>query len=95
MATIDQFKTLEAIVETGSFRAAAEKLHKVQSAISYNIKTLEAEYHLVLFNREGYRPVLTDAGQTIFLKAKELLAKNEKLNQLSGYLAEGKEAEIK
>lgn len=94
MATIDQFKTLSAVVETGSFRAASEKLHKAQSAISYGIKTLEDEYNLILFNREGYRPVLTDAGRSVYQKAKELLSKNEELNQLSEYLAEGKEAEI-
>ena len=43
MPTIDQYKTLITIVEKGSFRAASESLHKAQSAVSYNIKSLEEE----------------------------------------------------
>ena len=36
--TLDQLKVLAAIVETGSFRAAADRLHRAQSAVSYAIK---------------------------------------------------------
>jgi DNA-binding transcriptional LysR family regulator len=42
--TLEQLQCLRAIVEEGSFRAAASKLHKAQSAISYAIRLLEEEF---------------------------------------------------
>ena len=38
--TLDQLRALDAIAQTGSFSAAAKALHKVPSAISYNIQGL-------------------------------------------------------
>ena len=37
----DQLLALEAIVSTGTFRGAAERLHKSQSAVSHTIRQLE------------------------------------------------------
>lgn len=46
--TIDQLETLEMIVEKGSFKAAAEALHKTQPSLSVAIKKLEDEFDLKL-----------------------------------------------
>ena len=43
--TIDQLKVLLAVVETGSFTAAARRLKRAVSAISYAIATLEQHHH--------------------------------------------------
>ena len=93
--TLDQLKVLEAIVEYGSFRAAAESLHRAQSAVSYAIRNLETELEISIFNRDGYRPKLTDAGKTIFKKSKSLLMQADELAKLGVHLSQGKEAEIK
>ena len=37
----DEIESFLAVVEKGSFSAAAKKLHKSQSSISYSIKKLE------------------------------------------------------
>jgi len=92
---IDQFRTLDAIIRTGSFRAAAQDLNKVQSAVSYSIKTLEQELGLSVFSREGYKPTLTNAGKALLQKARVLLADMEDLELLSEHLAQGHEPQLR
>lgn len=41
--TLDQMRIFVAIAETGSFRAAAARLSRVQSALSHAVANLEAE----------------------------------------------------
>jgi predicted transcriptional regulator len=40
----DEIESFLAVVEKGSFSAAAIKLHKSQSSISYSIKKLEQKF---------------------------------------------------
>src|SRR3989344_2139609 len=89
--TLDQLKVLDSIVKTGSFRAAAELLHRAQSAVSYSIKTLEEEMGVVLFSRDSYRPKLTPEGRAIHNKAKALLAQAVEFELLGKQLAVGTE----
>lgn len=65
---LDQLEVINAIVEKGSFRAAAEHLHRSQPALSTSIKNLEEEFGILIFDRKEYRPKLTEAG-AVFLKA--------------------------
>ncbi|MBT6611422.1 MAG: LysR family transcriptional regulator, partial [Deltaproteobacteria bacterium] len=93
--TLDQLRVLNAILETGSFRAAAETLNRAQSAVSYAIRNLEDELRISLFDRSGYRPRLTAAGQAIYEKSKTVLLQAEELLKLGDHLSMGQEAEIK
>ena len=70
---LDQLRVLDAIVRTGSFRAAAEELHRAQSAVSYAVKNLESDLGVQLFSRDASRPVLTPEGQAVHAKARALL----------------------
>ena len=55
LATFDPelLRSFVAIAETGSFTAAAGRVHRTQSAVSMQIKRLEALLGGVLFGREG------------------------------------------
>ena len=53
-------------VEEGSFSAAARKLFLTQSALSQQIALLEQELDVRLFDRSGYRPVLTEKGKHFY-----------------------------
>ncbi len=64
----DQLLAFEAIVTTGTFRGAAERLNKSQSAISHTIRQLEVELELTLLSCDGYRPRLTPEGQVFFAR---------------------------
>ena len=63
-----QIEYLHAVVETGSFAEAAEKCHVTQSAISQQIKTLEAKLGVTLLIRHNRTFSLTDAGEYFYKK---------------------------
>lgn len=65
---LEQLESISAVVEFGSFRAAAAKLHRSQPALSAAIKKLEDEFDIQIFDRSEYRPTLTEAGAA-FLSA--------------------------
>jgi DNA-binding transcriptional LysR family regulator len=73
MLGLDNLLALEAIVDHGTFRAAAKALFKAQSAVSYSIRMLEEQYQVQLFDRSEYRPKLTKEGELFYKRAKELL----------------------
>lgn len=93
--TLDQLKVLEAIVETGSLRLAAEKLFRTQSTLSVAIKKLEEEFDLEIFSRAGYRNKLTPAGQALYQKAKSILKQSKEFEELGKQLSLGEEPEIR
>jgi DNA-binding transcriptional LysR family regulator len=93
--TYEQLITLDAIIQAGSFKAASELLFKSQPSISVAIKKLEEEFQIQIFNRDGYRPVLTSTGRSFYEKSKLALFQMESLQALGSELAMGIEPEIK
>ncbi|WP_420388746.1 LysR family transcriptional regulator [Marinobacter sp.] len=87
--TNDQLRAFIAVVEHGSFRAAASQVHKTQPTISAAVATLEDEFGFLLFTREGYRPVLTAEGKAFYQEARRLLKQVTKLESLGHHLAKG------
>jgi DNA-binding transcriptional LysR family regulator len=61
-------QTFLLVAETASFRRAAEQTHRSQSAVSTQIRQLEEQLGLILFQRTTRRVTLTSAGQH-FLEA--------------------------
>lgn len=59
---IEQARTFLAIVEGGSFMAAAERVHVTQSTVSMRIKALEQQLGRSLFERSKSGAALTPAG---------------------------------
>ena len=49
--TLDQIRVLSTIVQTGSFRGAAELLHRTQPTLSIAIRNLEREFGFELFDQ--------------------------------------------
>ncbi|MDX8388037.1 MAG: LysR family transcriptional regulator [Ghiorsea sp.] len=93
--TLEQLKYMRAIVEQGSFRAAAEHVYKSQSSLSISIKKLETELGFELFTRDSYRPILTESGTAMYQKALALLKKDREFQSLADHLSSGSEAELK
>lgn len=86
---IDQIKAFIAVVETGSFRSAAEAIHKTQPSVSAAIKALENQYDITLFDRNSYRPGLTAEGHAFFRQCKKLMSQVTQLDSLGHDLAKG------
>ncbi len=91
----DEIEAVLAVVEAGGFRAAALKLHKSQSAISYIIKNIENNLKIKVFDRDGQQTKLTDAGQIIYNKALVLNKINKEIQAFSNSIAGGVETKIK
>lgn len=69
---LDNYRNFLAIVEAGSFTAAAEYVHIAQPALSKQLKTLENYFgaKLILTTRGSRQLLLTEAGQALYQKAK-------------------------
>lgn len=75
MLSTFHLRTFLAIVDEGSYSAAAQKLHMSQPAVSQQIKALEDQLGDVrLFRRVGQRMVPTHAGEELLPSARELVA---------------------
>ena len=63
-----------AVARRGNLRAAADELHLTHSAVSQQIRLLEQQTGLQLFDRPGRRIVLNAAGQHLLHAAEQALA---------------------
>ena len=65
MLGFSQLRAFEAVTRTGSFTKAAERLHVTIPAVSLQIRQLEREHGVRLFDRLGRRVRLTPAGEAL------------------------------
>jgi len=93
--TLDQVAVFLAVAEAGSFAAAARRLGRATSVISYAIANLENQLGVALFLRAGTaRPKLTDAGQAILADSRNLAIALDGLLAKARGLTQGLEAEV-
>ncbi len=92
--TLDQLRVLLTIADTGSFSAAGRKLLRAQSAISQAVATLEFTQGVLLFDRRGHRPVLTDVGRVLVDQARLVLASAARFEAVAAGTRNGLEPEL-
>lgn len=68
-----QLKIFCAVAEEGSFTAAAERVHTVQSNVTMRVKELEDELGQQLFVRQKSGTTMTPAGETFLSYAQRIL----------------------
>jgi len=68
-----QLKTLVAICDFGTFAAAADAIGLTQSAVSLQIKGLEREIGVEIFDRRHRPPLLNDTGRSLVEQARKVL----------------------
>jgi len=74
MIEVRHFRSLVAIAESGKLATAAERVHVSQSALSHQIKAIEAHYEMPLFDRTRQGLRFTPAGERLLALARETLA---------------------
>lgn len=92
--SLEQWRTLIAVVEHGGFAQAAEFLHRSQSSVSYTIAKLQEQLGLPLLQMHGRKAELNDAGKVLLQRARQLLLESGELEDLAYHLQAGREAEI-
>jgi DNA-binding transcriptional LysR family regulator len=85
---IRQLKAFVAIAEMGTFTAAALRVHVTQAAISMQIRQLENEVGAKLFVRAPRHVILTEAGEHLLQRARQILREHdaaiEEIAELAG-----------
>lgn len=93
--SIDQLRIFLAVVEEGSFNAAARRMGRAISAVSYGITQLETLLAVRLFAREGSRkPELTSAGRALLPAARAVAGDMDALLAKARDYHQGLEAEL-
>ena len=73
MLDTDQLRSFLAIVDTGSFTRAAERVNKTQSAVSMHIRRLEERLDCALFVKHGRGTRLSPDGERLVEHARRML----------------------
>jgi len=73
MLDTDQLRSFLAIVDSGSFTKAAERVHKTQSAVSMHVRRLEEQLGCALFVKQGRGARLTAEGESLIDFARRII----------------------
>lgn len=92
--TLEALQLLDTIDRKGSFKAAAEALYKVPSALTYSVQKLEDDLGIGIFQKQGRRQVLTDAGRHLLTQGRELLEAAERLEESTRQIHSGWESTL-
>lgn len=92
--TLEQWRALIAVVESGGYAQAAERLYKSQSTITYAVQKIETLLGIRAFEIQGRKAVLTETGQMLYRRALGLVHEAAELERAAGKLSAGWEAEI-
>ena len=79
MNPFEELHVFAAVVETGSFTAAAERLDIAKSAVSRRVSALEERLGVQLLRRTTRRQNLTDAGRELYERSTRILSDLEEI----------------
>ncbi|CAN5291838.1 LysR substrate-binding domain-containing protein [soil metagenome] len=80
--TLQQLEYVTAVAQWGSFVTAAEKCFVTQPTLSMQVKKLEEEAGITLFDRSRQPVALTDAGRIFVEQARIVLRENKRLKEV-------------
>jgi len=92
---LNHLHTLVAVAECGSIAQAANRLNKVRSAVSYDVRCLEAQLGVTLLDRGGYRARLTEVGERVLREGELLLRQARALEHMASLIHQDWEPVVK
>ena len=93
--SLEQWRSLLAVVDAGGYAQAALVLHKSQSAVTYAVQRIEELLEVKAFEVVGRKAHLTPTGEVLYRRAKALLEEAGALEGAAGSLAAGWEPELR
>jgi DNA-binding transcriptional LysR family regulator len=91
---MDQWRSLNAVIEAGGFAQAAKLLNRSQSSVSYQVARLQEQLGIQVLEIVGRKAELTEHGKVIYRRSQQLLREADRLEHLSQSLEQGWEANI-
>ncbi|HAB75413.1 MAG: LysR substrate-binding domain-containing protein [Pantoea sp.] len=85
---------LDALDRHGTFAAAAARLFKTASALSYTVQKMEGDMKITLLDRSGHRATFTPTGRLMLEKGRALLRAVNELEQQARYVESGWESNL-
>lgn len=95
MAELRHLRTFREVVEGGSFVRAARELRYAQPTITLHVKQLERAFGTRLFEKNGRRMRLTDAGRNLKGHADALLDRAERMESAMAELRTGEAGHVR
>lgn len=92
--SLDQWRSLIAVVEAGGYAQAAGKLYKSQSAVTYAVQKIESLLQVRVFEIQGRKAMLTATGQMLYRRALVLVEEANELENAARRLSAGWEPVI-
>src|SRR6202453_5158393 len=87
--SLEQWRALLAVVDSGGYAQAAVSLHKSQSAVTYAVQKMETLLGVKIFEVIGRKAHLTPTGEVLYRRAKALLDEAGALENAAGAPAGG------
>jgi DNA-binding transcriptional LysR family regulator len=92
--TLEQWRALVSVVDTGSYANAAIALNKSQSSVTYAVQKLESLLGISAFEVQGRKANLTPTGQLLYRRAQNLLSEASSIERAAKKISAGWEPEI-
>jgi DNA-binding transcriptional LysR family regulator len=92
--TLDHLRVLIAVVDAGTFSAAARKLGRVQSAVSQSMATFESFVGFKVWDRAERSVTLTERGRGLAAAGRRVLAEVDRMRDVAGALQSGRPERI-
>jgi DNA-binding transcriptional LysR family regulator len=84
MLDLDLLRSFVAVVDTGGFTRAGERVHRTQSTVSQQIRRLEDTLGYPLLHRNGKQASPTEQGERLVSYARRLLALEQEARDVIG-----------
>lgn len=92
--TLEQWRILQAVVDYGGYAQAASALNKSQSSLNHAVSKLQNMLNVQLLEVIGRKAVLTEAGEVMLRRSRDLTLNVQSLEQLAVNINQDWEPEI-
>ena len=93
--TVEQWRILQAVVDFGGYAHAAEQLNKSQSSLNHAVAKLQQVLGVQLLEVRGRKAYLTEVGEVMLRRSRQLTQLMAELEQLADNLHFGWEPEVR